>query len=90
MSHPQGADIDTDGSAVIVDSNNHRVMRWAVGSWTGEVVAGGNGNGNGLHQLNHPTAVHIYKGAYYIADGNNNRIVKWTKGATIGAVVSLV
>jgi len=37
---------DTQGVIYVVDSNNHRIMRYIIGSSNGTVVAGGNGLGN--------------------------------------------
>jgi uncharacterized protein (DUF427 family) len=86
--YPRGAAVDADGSSVIADYHNHRVMKWTQGAAAGEIVAGGNGAGSELHQLSYPCAVAVYSGAYYVADRSNNRIVRWAYGATAGAVVS--
>ncbi|CAF1375140.1 unnamed protein product, partial [Rotaria magnacalcarata] len=54
--------VDDDQTLVIVDHINHRIMQWKNGNTTnGQVVAGGNGAGNGLNQLNYPTDVLIDK-----------------------------
>ena len=39
--------------------NNHRMMRWKCNERSGEVIAGGKGQGNRNDQLNQPTAVVI-------------------------------
>ncbi|CAF4614209.1 unnamed protein product, partial [Rotaria socialis] len=53
---PCGLFVDDDQTVVIADWGNHRIMQWKNGDTTnGQVVAGGKGEGNGLHQLNLPT-----------------------------------
>ncbi|CAF4629471.1 unnamed protein product, partial [Rotaria socialis] len=57
-----GLFVDDDQTVVIADYSNHRIMQWKNGDTTnGQVVAGGKGQGNGLHQLNNPIDVLIYK-----------------------------
>ncbi|CAF1602870.1 unnamed protein product, partial [Rotaria magnacalcarata] len=55
------------------------------------VVAGGNGKGNGLHQLNGPTDVLIDKetGSLIICDQGNQRVVRWSRrsGTTQGEIL---
>ncbi|CAF4722798.1 unnamed protein product, partial [Rotaria socialis] len=58
--HPRGLFVDDDQTVVIADCVNHRIIQWKSGDTTnGQVVAGGKGAGNGLHQLNGPTDVLI-------------------------------
>ena len=62
-----------------------------VGATTvqGTIVAGGCGGGDGLHQLNNPTAVYMAPDdTLYIADSCNRRVVKWSPGSTSGIVVA--
>ncbi|CAM4967822.1 unnamed protein product, partial [Rotaria socialis] len=62
LSYPDGLFVDDDQTVVIADYNNHRIMQWKNGDTTnGQVVAGGKGQGNGLHQLSYPTDVLIDK-----------------------------
>ncbi|CAF4966387.1 unnamed protein product, partial [Rotaria socialis] len=59
---PQGLFVDDDQTVVIADTYNDRIMQWKNGdTMKGQVVAGGKGEGNGLHQLNGPTDVLIDK-----------------------------
>ncbi|CAF4535338.1 unnamed protein product [Rotaria socialis] len=59
---PYGLFVDDDQTVVIADFENHRIMQWKNGDTTnGQVVAGGKGEGNGLHQLNGSTDVLIDK-----------------------------
>jgi sugar lactone lactonase YvrE len=61
--------------------------RW---NQNGITVAGGNGVGAGLNQLNYPWGLYIDDDdqTVYIADKNNHRIVEWKCGATSGQVVA--
>ncbi|CAF1157444.1 unnamed protein product, partial [Rotaria magnacalcarata] len=59
---PLGLFVDDDQTVVIADTDKNRIMQWKNGDTTnGHVVAGGNGAGNGLHQLRYPTDVLIDK-----------------------------
>ncbi|CAF3342423.1 unnamed protein product, partial [Rotaria socialis] len=52
LHRPFGLFVDDDQAVVIADFRNHRIMQWKNGDTTnGQVVAGGKGRGNGLHQL---------------------------------------
>ncbi|CAF4739192.1 unnamed protein product, partial [Rotaria sp. Silwood2] len=67
---------------------NDRVMKWVEGAKQGIVVAGGQGQGNGLTQLYYPYGVVVDQlGTVYIADARNDRIMRWPKGATQGSVI---
>ncbi|CAF2853640.1 unnamed protein product [Rotaria sp. Silwood2] len=62
-----------------------------MGDTDGQVVAGGNGEGNGLNQLNHPTDVLIDKetDSLIICDWQNRRVVRWSRrsGKTQGEII---
>jgi sugar lactone lactonase YvrE len=63
-------------------------MKWLEGAKQGIVVAGGQGQGNGLTQLYYPRGVVVDQlGTVYVADGRNARIMRWVKGATEGSVI---
>ncbi|CAF5210218.1 unnamed protein product, partial [Rotaria magnacalcarata] len=75
---------------VIADWGNSRIVQWKNGDTTnGQVVAGGNGQGNGLNQLNQPTDVLIDKetDSLIICDWGNRRVVRWSRrsGGTLVA-----
>ncbi|CAF4575433.1 unnamed protein product, partial [Rotaria magnacalcarata] len=57
----------------------------------GQVVAGGNGEGNGLNQLNYPADVLIDKetDSLIICDRWNDRVVRWSRhsGTTQGEIL---
>ncbi|CAM4892343.1 unnamed protein product [Rotaria socialis] len=87
---PGGLFVDDDQTVVIADHANHRIMQWKNGDTTnGQVVAGGKGQGNGLHQLNQPTDVLIDKetGSLIIREGR--RVVRWSRrsGTTQGEIL---
>ncbi|CAF5196177.1 unnamed protein product, partial [Rotaria magnacalcarata] len=89
---PYGLFVDGDQTVVITDYGNHRIMQWKNGDTTnGQVVAGGNGAGNGLNQLNCPTDVLIDKetDSLIICDAGNRRVVRWSRrsGTTQGEVL---
>ncbi|CAF3381964.1 unnamed protein product, partial [Rotaria sp. Silwood2] len=58
------------------------------GAKQGIVVAGGQGQGNGLTQLYYPQGVVVDQlGTVYVADCGNDRIMRWPKEATQGSVI---
>ena len=63
-----------------MDRDNTRVLKFAPGAGTGEVVAGGNGAGNALAQLHTPQGFVVDNGNVYVADTGNNRVVVWGPG----------
>ncbi|CAF1581849.1 unnamed protein product, partial [Rotaria magnacalcarata] len=82
LNQPYGLVVNDDQTLVIVDHMNHRIMQWENGDTTnGQVVAGGNGEGNGLNQLKYPTDVLIDKetGSLIICDWGNGRVVRWSR-----------
>ena len=79
---PYGLDIDDDNqSIVIADCENHRIVEWKIGATHGKVIAGGQGQGNRLDQLYHPTDVLIDKetNSLFIADLDNRRVLQWSR-----------
>jgi sugar lactone lactonase YvrE len=82
--------IDDDQTMYIADSFNNRIVEWKCGASNGQVVAGGNGQGNGTNQLNWPRDVIVDKQRddLIICDGKNRRVMRWprrngTNGQTI-------
>ena len=74
----------------VSDSKNHEVRRYTLGDKSGIVVAGGNGGGNRMNQLNFPTYLFVdEEQAVYVSDYNNHRVMKWNKGAKEGIVVAV-
>ncbi|CAF4425972.1 unnamed protein product, partial [Rotaria magnacalcarata] len=90
LSHPFGLFVDDDQTVVIADFGNHRIMQWKNGDTTnGQVVAGGNGAGNRLHQLNLPTDVLIDKDTDSLIICEGRRVVRWSRrsGTTKGEIL---
>ena len=92
LSYPHGLDIDDDNqSIVIADQWNDRIVEWTMGASHGKVIAGGQGLGNRLDQLNNPTDVLIDKetNSLFIADQWNRRVLRWSRrqGTTQGEVI---
>ena len=74
--------------SMCLNVGNHRVMKWMEGAKQGIVVAGGQGQGNGLTQLSYPEGVIVDQlGTVYVADRGNARTMRWSKGATQGSVI---
>ena len=84
---PTGVSLDSNDNVYVSDRMNHRVMKWVPGATTGVVVAGGNGAGAELNQLDQPDGiitVNIGGDLYiYISDAHNHRIVRWKDGAYV-------
>ncbi|CAF4733406.1 unnamed protein product [Rotaria sp. Silwood1] len=73
----------------VTDNKENAVLRYRMGEKHGQVVAGGNGRGDGLNQLNGPTGIFVDQDySVYVSDWGNNRVVKWVNGAKEGIVVA--
>ncbi|CAF1364131.1 unnamed protein product [Adineta steineri] len=84
-----GLTIDKNGFIYASDYANNEVRRWKLGDERGELVAGGNGKGNYLNQLNHPTNIFIDEDySLYISDKENHRVMKWRHNAKEGIIVA--
>ncbi len=81
--------MDNDGYLYVSDWAKDEVRRWKMGEKNGTIVAGGNGPGNRLDQLNYPGYIFIDEDhSVYVSDINNNRVMKWVKDAKEGIVVA--
>ncbi|CAF1485607.1 unnamed protein product [Adineta steineri] len=81
--------IDKNGFIYVSDWFKNEVRRWKEGDEKGELVAGGNGQGDRLNQLNSPTFIFIDEDySLYISDRDNHRVMKWTKDAKEGITVA--
>ncbi|CAF2177405.1 unnamed protein product, partial [Rotaria magnacalcarata] len=92
LDYPWGLFVEDDQTVIIADRENHRIMQWKNGATTnGQVVAGGKGAGNGLHQLKWPTDALIDKetDSLIICDWGNQRVVRWSRrsGTTQGEIL---
>ncbi|CAF4569712.1 unnamed protein product, partial [Rotaria socialis] len=73
----------------ISDTEKHEVRRYQLGDKNGTLVAGGNGQGDGLNQLNEPGYLFVDEQQnVFVSDNFNHRVMKWTKSAKEGIVVA--
>ncbi|CAF2057152.1 unnamed protein product, partial [Rotaria magnacalcarata] len=84
-----GLAMDEKRYLYVCDYVKHEVRRYKFGENIGTLVAGGNGQGVGLNQLNSPRYIFVDRQQnVYVSDNHNNRVMKWKKGATEGIVVA--
>jgi sugar lactone lactonase YvrE len=84
-----GIAMDDSGCLYISDTEKHEVRRFSRGEKRGTRVAGGNGQGNRLDQLDYPTYLFVdHEYSVYVSDMNNHRVMKWMKDANKGIVVA--
>ncbi|CAF1366069.1 unnamed protein product [Adineta steineri] len=81
--------LDNGDYLYVSDISKHEVTRWKIGDRHGTLVAGGNGNGNRLDQLNRPYYIFVDQDhSVYVSDCENHRVMKWLQGAKEGIVVA--
>lgn len=81
--------VAASGVMYFCEPEENRVRRWEPGVNSVMTVAGGNGAGSMLHQLDLPISCFVSSSEdIYVSDTNNNRIMKWQRGATTGVVVA--
>ena len=70
------------GTLYVSDYGNDRVMRYVEGNNTGVLVAGGNGQGNNINQLNYPMGIYFesVSNSLIIANTYAHNIVRWRIG----------
>ena len=85
----RGLAIDRQRYLYVSDTGKNEIRRYIIGDKNGIVVAGGNGKGNQLNQLNYPRYLFVDKEqAVYVSEWNNHRLMKWNKGSKEGVVVA--
>jgi len=85
----RGLTMDNDGYLYVSDYEKHEVRRWKMGDTNGIVVAGGNGKGDRLNQLNRPYYIFVDQDhSVYVSDRENHRVMKWMKDAREGIVIA--
>ena len=90
LSQPNDIHIDSLNNLYVADSGNNRILKINLQYSTGSNVAGGNGRGNLLNQLNYPQFFALSKsGNLLISDNNNdtNRIVRWNANSLQGTKI---
>ncbi|CAF4778244.1 unnamed protein product, partial [Rotaria socialis] len=84
-----GLAMDEQRYFYVSDTEKDEVRRYQLGEQNGTLVAGGNGQGDRLSQLNLPTYLFVDRQqTVYVSDSNNLRVMKWDKGAKEGIVVA--
>lgn len=79
----------TPGTTQWYNAGNAVLYNAATWNATSTTVAGGNGQGNALNQLNAPRRPFVTaNGDVYVCDNSNHRVVKWGAGASTGVVVA--
>jgi sugar lactone lactonase YvrE len=78
-----------DEALYVCDAYNLRAQRFDFGSRIGVTVAGGNGIGWNLTQINQIWNIFVDNSRnVYVSDRNRNRTVKWAPNATQGTLVT--
>ncbi len=103
MSRPNGLHVDGSGDLWVVDTGNHRILRYdnasalangaAAGGVLGQAAFNTNGSGSGAGSLAGPIAASVDgAGTLWVADRDNNRVVGYPNAgsATNGAVATKV
>ena len=71
-------------SLYVADYDNDRIIRFpsnSTGATSGTIVAGGNGRGSAVNQLNRPTSMVVDPyGILYITDGSETKFLKHQLG----------
>ena len=84
-----GLAMDDRGFLYVSDFERDEVRRYAEGEQKSVIVAGGNGRGDSLNQLNQPRQIFVdEEQSIYISDTDNHRVVKWAKDSKEGIVVA--
>ncbi|CAF1589948.1 unnamed protein product, partial [Rotaria sp. Silwood1] len=87
--HCYGLTMDEVGSLYVVNNEKHSVTRYRREDYEGTIVAGGNGQGDHLNQLNKPRYIFVDRDhSVYVSDNSNHRVVKWLEGAREGIIVA--
>ncbi|CAF1105965.1 unnamed protein product [Adineta steineri] len=87
----RGLAMDKSGFLYVSNTTENEVRRWKMGEYNNEgiVVAGGNGKGHQLNQLNFPGFIFVDEHqSVYVSDEDNHRVMKWSEDATEGTIVA--
>ena len=74
----------------IADTMNHRIVQYPKNASLGTVVAGDNGGGHGITQLNAPKGIYFdsLSNGLYIANTNSHNVVRWLLNASSWTLVA--
>ncbi|CAF4248915.1 unnamed protein product, partial [Rotaria sordida] len=85
----RGLSMDDQRYLYISDVEKDEVRRYQIGDGNRTLVAGGNGKGAGLNQLNWPAYRFVdQQQTVYVSDWDNHRVMKWNKSPKEGIVVA--
>lgn len=80
---------DAEGNLYITSKSENMIRRWRIGEQNGVIVAGGNGQGAFLNQLNRPSYIFVDREhSVYVSDTGNCRVMRWMQNAEEGIVVA--
>ncbi|CAF3257333.1 unnamed protein product, partial [Rotaria sp. Silwood2] len=75
-----GLAMDDQRYLYVSDVEKHAVRRYQLDNMNSTIVAGGNGEGDGLNQLHEPRKFFVDRQqAVYVSDYRNHRVMKWNK-----------
>jgi len=81
--------MNNKGDLFVSDWQRGEVKKWNKDEKQGTIVAGGNGKGDKLNQLNRPGPIFVDRDdSIYVSDRDNHRVMKWLKGAKEGIIVA--
>ncbi|CAF1455163.1 unnamed protein product [Adineta steineri] len=86
-----GLAMDKYGFLYVSDCVKNEVRRWKMEEYNNEgiVVAGGNGKGNQLNQLDFPNFIFVDEDqSVYVSDSSNHRVMKWRKEVKEGRIMA--
>lgn len=84
-----GLAMDNRNALYVTDTETDEVRKYAYRSRMPVRVAGGNGQGSNLNQLQCPISISVDdEGAVYVSDCGNHRVVKWDRGSREGIIVA--
>jgi sugar lactone lactonase YvrE len=84
-----GLAMDNQRFLYVSDTDKHEVRRYRMGEIHGTVVAGGNGEGSSLNQLNDPGFIFVDREqSVYVSDYYNHRLIKWMKADKEGVIIA--
>mmetsp|Transcript_113335 Transcript_113335/g.184640 ORF Transcript_113335/g.184640 Transcript_113335/m.184640 type:complete len:488 (+) Transcript_113335:63-1526(+) len=77
---PTGVWVDASKNVFVNDGRNHQTLMYPEGFKSAVLVAGGNGKGSAMNQMNYPMALIVHKGFIYVAEWSNYLVAKWPLG----------
>lgn len=89
LTNPQALFVDATGTVYVNSNWGQSIQKWTPGATKAIIVAGGNGWGTNLNQLQDPQSIYVdAKGTIFVADAGSGRVTKWSSSSTTGEVVA--